>query len=111
MKHLRLVLCLTVVALFSHVTVTLAESYDSETATVQKSGANTAKIMVGKDTFKAPICFDDGASWDNVKDHYEMNPAAVSGLKAGKMCITVGSDGTLSYKACANKCSMGSKKK
>jgi len=103
MKHLRLVLALSLVAFVATWSTAVADSYDSETATVQKSGEHTAKIMVGKDTFKAPVCFEDGADWSAVKDHYEMNPAAVSGLKAGKMGITVAADGTLKYSAC--KCS------
>jgi hypothetical protein len=110
MKHLRLLLCLTVVAMFSTATVAMADSYDSETATVQKGGASTAKIMVGKDTFTTPITFEDGASWDTVKDHYEMNPAAVEGLKAGTMMISAGADGTLTYKPCACKKSSSKKK-
>jgi len=104
MKHLRLVLALTAAAFVATWSVASAESYDSETATVQKAGANTAKILVGKDAFKAPVCFGDGADWSSVKDHYEMNPAAVSGLKAGKMCIQVESDGTLKYCAKSGSC-------
>jgi len=109
MKHLRLVLSLSLVALLATFTLAPADSYDSEQATIQKSSDTMAKVMVGKDTFKAPICFDDGASWDSVKDYYDMTPSAVDGLKSGKMCISVGSDGTLSYKACSK--SSCSKKK
>ena len=109
MKHLRLFLTLSLVAFVASFTLASAESYDSETATVQKGGASTAKIMVGKDSFKAPISFEDGASWSTVKDHYEMNPAAVEGLKAGTMMIEAKADGTLSYKACH--CDKSSSKK
>ena len=108
MKHLRLLLTLSLVAFVASFSLAAADSYDSETATVQKGGATTAKIMVGKDTFTSPITFEDGASWDTVKDHYEMNPAAVDGLKAGTMMISAGADGTLTYKAC--KCTKKSEK-
>ena len=97
MKYLRLILCLTVVALFSHSTVTLAESYDSETATIQKKGANTAKVCIEKKTFTAPISFADGASWTNVKDHYEVPASVASGLEDGTWGISVGSDGVASF--------------
>ncbi len=110
MKHLRLVLSLSLVAFIATFTLAAAHTYDSEQATVQKAGAHTAKIMVGKDTFKARISFEDGASWASVKDYYDMNPAAVAGLKACRMSISVASDGTLTYKPCA-KCSKKSKKK
>ena len=100
MKHLRLFLTLSLVAFIASFTLASAESYDSETATVQKAGASTAKIMVGKDSFKTAIAFDDGATWDNVKDHYEVNTAVIEGLKNGTKMISVGADGTLTYKAC-----------
>lgn len=108
MKHLRLFLTLSLVAFVASFTLASADSYDSEMATVQKAGDSTAKIMVGKDTFKTKIAFDDGASWDSVKDHYEVNTAVIDGLKAGTKMISVGSDGTLTYKAC--QCSKPSKK-
>jgi hypothetical protein len=102
MKHLRLLLTLSLVAFVASFSVAAADSYDSETATIQKSSDSVAKVTVGKDTFKAPIAFDDGASWDTVKDHYEMNPAAVEGLKAGNMSISAGADGSLTCKPCHN---------
>ncbi len=97
MKYLRLVLCLTVVALFSHATVTLAESYDSDSATIKKGGAHSAKVTIGKSTYNTAICFGDGADWSSVKDHYELSDAAVAAIKAGG-CISVASDGTVTTK-------------
>jgi hypothetical protein len=100
MKHLRLVLTLSLVAFIATFSIAAADSYDSETATVQKSSDSMAKIMVGKDSFKTRIAFDDGASWDTVKDHYEINSGVIEGLKNGTMMISAGADGTLTYKPC-----------
>jgi hypothetical protein len=97
MKHLRLVVCLSVVAFIATFTIASADSYDSEQATFQKSGAHSAKVMIGKKTATAPISFGDGASWDSVKDHYELDPSIVSGLEAGTMTISIGSDGTATF--------------
>jgi len=97
MKHLRLVLCLTVVALFSHATVTLAESYDSDETTIKKDGAKTAKVTIAKKTYTTAISFADGADWSSVKDHYELSDAAVAAIKAGGS-ISIGSDGTVTTK-------------
>jgi len=97
MKYLRLVLLLTVVALFSHATVTLADSYDSDEATIKKGGAKTAKVTIGKSTYNTAISFGDGADWSSVKDHYELSDAAVAAIKAGGS-ISIGSDGTVTTK-------------
>jgi hypothetical protein len=97
MKHLSLVLSLSLVAFVATFTLASADPFDSETATIQKSGASSAKVMVDKSTYTAPVSFGDGASWDCVKDHYEVAPSVVSGLKAGKIAISVGSDGTASF--------------
>jgi hypothetical protein len=97
MKHLYLVLSLSLVALLATFSLASADSFDSAEATIQKAGANSAKVEIGKETYTAPITFGDGASWDNVKDHYEVDPSVVSGLKAKKIVISVGSDGTVSF--------------
>src|ERR1700743_2212926 len=98
MKKFTIILCLTVVAFISHATgVLAADSYDSETATIQKKSANSAKVCIDKKTFTAPICFADGATWDNVKDHYEVAPSTAAGLESGKLCISVGADGTAKF--------------
>jgi hypothetical protein len=90
-------LSLSLVAFFAAFTVASAASFDSETATIQKKSDSTAKVMVDKSTYTAPISFADGASWDSVKDHYEIDPSVVAGLAAKKISISVGSDGTLSF--------------
>jgi hypothetical protein len=97
MKHLRLVLCLTVVALFAHVTVTLADSFDSDMATIKKKSDHSAKVLVDKKTYVVPISFGDGASWDSVKDHYELSEASEAILASGHAKLSVGSDGTASW--------------
>ena len=97
MKHTRLVLSLSLVAFLATVTIASADSFDSDSATIQKAGASTAKVMIGSKTYTAPISFADGASWDTVKDHYEVDPSLVSGLKAGKVAISIGSDGTATF--------------
>ncbi len=93
MKHLRLVLCLTVIALLSHTTALLADSYDSDTATIQKKTDSTATVMVDSKSYVVPVTFGDGASWDNVMDHYELSDASKAYLASGKAKLTVGSDG------------------
>jgi hypothetical protein len=111
MKHLRLVLTLSLVAFLATFTIASADKFDSDQATIQKGTATAAKVLVGKETYCAPISFGDGASWDSVKDHYEMAPSVVSGLAAGRMAISIASDGTASFKACAAQCSVKSCKK
>lgn len=93
MKHLRLVLCLTVIALLSHTTAILADSFDSDTATIQKKTDSTATVLIDKKTYIVPISFGDGASWDNVMDHYELSDASKAVLASGHAKLSVGSDG------------------
>ncbi len=93
----RLILSLSLVAFLATVYIASADSFDSETATIQKATASTAKVIVGKDTYTAPISFGDGASWDVVKDHYEVADSVVEGLKVHKIAISIGSDGTVSF--------------
>ena len=107
MKYLRLLLCLSVVAFFTHSTV-LAETYDSETATIQKKSDHSAKILIDKGTYSAPISFADGATWDNVKDHYEVDPSVAGWIKSGTAVLSVGADGTVSFSKCH--CSSSKKK-
>lgn len=94
---LRLLLSLSLVAFLATFSLASAASFDSETATIQKATASTAKVIVGKETYTAPISFGDGASWDNVKDHYEVADSVVSGLKKHKIAISIGSDGGASF--------------
>src|ERR1700728_2633648 len=93
MKHLRLVLTLSLVAFIATFTLAAADSYDSDMATIQKKTDSTAKVMVDKNTYVVPISFGDGASWDNVMDHYELSDASKACLASGHAKLSVGSDG------------------
>jgi hypothetical protein len=93
----RLLLSLSLVAFLATVTIASADSFDSETATIQKATASTAKVLVGKETYTAPISFADGADWGAVKDHYEVADSVVAGLEKHKIAISIGSDGTASF--------------
>lgn len=97
MKHLRLVLTLSLVAFLATFTLAAADTFDSDSATIQKASDTSAKVLVGSKTYTAPISFADGASWDTVKDHYEVADSVVAGLGAGKIAISIGSDGTATF--------------
>jgi hypothetical protein len=98
MKHLRLVLPLSLVAFLATFSIASAVSFDSEQATIQKAGAHTAKVVVGSKTCTAPISFADGASWDSVKDHYDVSPELASEIKEGEVAISIEADGGASFK-------------
>ena len=100
MKYLRLVLSLSLIAFLATFSIAAADTYDSEQATIQKAGAHSAKVMVDSKTYTAPISFGDGASWDSVKDHYELDPSIVSCLKNGTVAISIESDGGASFTKC-----------
>jgi hypothetical protein len=93
MKHLRLLLSLSLVAFIATFTLAAADSYDSDMATIQKKSDTTAKVMVDKNTYVVPVSFGDGASWDNVMDHYELSDASKACLASGHAKLSVGSDG------------------
>jgi hypothetical protein len=93
MKHLRLLLSLSLVAFIATFSIGRADSYDSDMATVQKKTDTTASVMVGSKTYVVPVSFGDGASWDNVMDHYELSDASAAILATGHAKLSVGSDG------------------
>ncbi len=94
MKHLRLILSLSLVALMATFSIARAEgSYDSDDATIKKSTDKAAKVTVDKKNYDVPVSFGDGASWDNVKDHSELSDASAACLKSGHAKLSVGSDG------------------
>ena len=93
MKHLRLLLSLSLVAFLATFSIARADSYDSDDATIQKKSDTTAKVIVDKTTYVVPISFGDGASWDNVMDHYELSDASVACLATGKAKLSIGTDG------------------
>lgn len=103
MKYLRLVLCLTVIAFVVNASAAFAESYDSDYATIKKSTDSTAKVTIGeKTTYTAPVTFEDGASWDSVKDHYEIDSTVQDLLAKKKIAISIGSDGKASFHVVAH---------
>ena len=62
-------------------------------ATIQKKSDKSAKVLIDKKTYVVPVSFADGASWDNVKDHYELSDASKACLASGHAKLSVGSDG------------------
>ena len=96
MKFIRFLLAFVFAGLGT-ATVASADSFDSQTATIQKGGMHSAKVMVGKATYVAPISFGDGADWSCVKDHYEVADPVVSGLAKHKIAIAVDADGKASF--------------
>ena len=93
MKHTRLLLSLSLVACLATFSVARADSFDSDEATIQKKSDTTAKVLIDKKTYVVPIKFGDGASWDNVQDHYELSDASKAYLATGHAKLSVGSDG------------------
>ncbi len=93
MKYLRLLLSLSLVALIATFSIARANSYDSDEATIQKKTGTTATVIVDKKTYIVPVAFGDGASWDNVMDHYELSDASKACLTSGHAKLSVGSDG------------------
>jgi hypothetical protein len=91
MKHL--LLSLSLVALIATFSIARADTFDSDDATIQKKSDSTAKVIVDKATYVVPVKFGDGASWDNVMDHYELSDASVAVLKSGHAKLSIGSDG------------------
>jgi hypothetical protein len=93
MKHLRTLLCLALAAFLATWSVARADSFDSDDATIQKKSDTMAKVIVDKTTYVVPVSFGDGASWDNVQDHYELSDASKACLASGKAKLSIGSDG------------------
>ena len=97
MKHLRLVLSLSLVAFVATLTIASADTYDSNgSLVITKASDKTAKVMIGTKMATTPITFADGAGWDNVKDSYSVDPSTFSALQAGTMTIII-ADGKHSY--------------
>jgi len=93
MKHLRLLLSLSLVAFIATFSIARADSYDSDEATIQKKTATAANVIVDKTTYVVPVSFGAGASWNNVQDHYELSDASKAILATGHAKLSVGSDG------------------
>ena len=93
MKYPRLVLTLSLVAFLATFSLAAADTFDSDMATIQKKSDTTATVIVDKNTYIVPVSFGDGASWDNVMDHYELSDSSKACLASGKAKLSVGSDG------------------
>ncbi len=91
MKHL--LLTLTLVATLATFSIARADSYDSDEATIQKKTDKTATVLVDKKSYVVPISFADGASWDNVQDHYELSDGSKAYLATGHAKLSIGTDG------------------
>jgi hypothetical protein len=95
-KILALVLA---IALATYGTVALADD-TSVTFSLSKVSDTKAKLSVwpdAKPTATVSISFDSGASWDDVKDSYSVTPDVAAGLEAGKISISIGTDGTATF--------------
>jgi hypothetical protein len=67
---------------------------------LSKISDTKAKLSVwpdAKTTATVSISFDSGASWDDVKDSYTVSPDVAAGLEAGKVTISIGTDGTATF--------------
>jgi hypothetical protein len=76
-------------------------SADDVTIAITKAGDTKAKVCTfGKDTPSStvPISFDTDASWDVVKDSYTVSSDTAASLAAGTSCVSIGSDGTATFK-------------
>lgn len=107
MKHiLSLILGLTLAVYGSS-----AMADDTTTIWITKAGDNTAKVCtvhpLGYDGSKclgtAPIKFADDATWDSVKDNYEVSSNTLNAISSKGACITVHGDGGISVTCAAPK--------
>jgi hypothetical protein len=75
---------------------------DTVTLMVTKHGDSMAKLVSnpGKpgDECTVPVKFDSGASWDTMKDSYDVSPENAAKLKAGEEYILAESDGGITYR-------------
>jgi hypothetical protein len=102
MKYLRIILCLSVLAFLATSSIASANcsccTASPMEITIAKAGDTTSKVKLGSTTVIAPICFADGASWDSVKDSYNVDCKFAHLLKKGKAGISIASDGTATFK-------------
>jgi hypothetical protein len=96
MKYLYLPLVLSTVLLLAN--VARADSFDSDMATIKKKSDKSAAVLIDKTTYVVPVTFGDGASWDNVQDHYDLSDASVALVKSGKAKLEIDSDSSLHWK-------------
>jgi hypothetical protein len=95
----KLLALLLGIALTTYGTLALADD-SSVTFGLSKVSDTKAKVSVwpdAKTTSVVGISFDSGASSDNVKDSYSVSPDIAAGLEAGKISISIGTDGTATF--------------
>ena len=93
-KLLPYLLVLTLVALGSRaladdVTVMVIKHGDSM-VTLTPNGGDETPVYV-------PLTLDSGATWDNVRDSYDIAPGTLAALKAKKLTMSVGTDGGATF--------------
>ena len=89
-KLIPYLLVLTLVALGSRaladdVTVMVIKHGDSM-VTLTPNGGDETPVY-------APITYASGADWSDVRDSYDIAPETLAGLKAGKLTLSIGTDG------------------
>jgi hypothetical protein len=73
---------------------------DDVTICLKKASDTKAKVCTfsnGKTCEVVPISFASDASWDDVKDSYDISSDTASDLAAKKASISVANDGTLTF--------------
>jgi hypothetical protein len=98
MKYPRLVLSLSLVAFIATLSIASAHSDEAVTLAITKGGARTAKITMETKTYSAPISFGQGASWDSLKDGYNVPASYDELIEQGKVAISVEADGGISFR-------------
>jgi hypothetical protein len=98
MKRLRLVLSLSLVAFLATFSIASAHSDEAVSLTITKAGERTAKVTMESKTYRAPISFANGASWDSVKDGYTVPAFYDELIEEGKVAISVEADGGASFR-------------
>jgi hypothetical protein len=86
-----------VLALASFTTAALADDVTIALKKASDTKAKVTKFSNGKTLETVPISFASDASWDNVKDSYDISSDTASELAAKKASISVASDGTLTF--------------
>jgi len=94
---MKKILALTLALAFAAYGSALADDVTFGLSKISDSKAKLAVWPDGKPTATVAISFDSGASWDNVKDSYTVSPEIASWLEAGKVSISIGSDGTATF--------------
>ena len=93
MKYLRLLLCLSLVSLTANASLATADSDNSVRILLAKSDETTAQLTIGSNTYPAPISFEGGFTWSDVKDAYSVPPAFVSFIEDGRISVYIGCSG------------------